>query len=62
MGQRWRVRRFNNIKTLLCQAHGGGARFHFIMDDVGDARVMQGSHFRTEFGAGDHRDVRIGAL
>ena len=41
MGQRWRVRRFNNIKTLLCQAHGGGARFHFIMDDVGDARVMQ---------------------
>lgn len=48
MGQRWRVRRFNNIKTLLCQAHGGGARFHFIMDDVGDARVMQGSHFRTE--------------
>ena len=32
------------------------------MDDVGDARVMQGSHFRTEFGAGDHRDVRIGAL
>ena len=62
MGQRGRVCGFNNIKAQLRQAHRGGARFHFIMDDVGDARMMQGSHFRTEFGAGYHRDVRVGAL